>query len=789
MQVTFRRDNHGLCLLMNEVPVILLSNIRPVSTCLLLALTTPAFAQDEPDTIEAAEGADTEVSSASVDLVADLQAELALLKATSDATIETLAGTEALLEAAKLLADGRLEEDQRVAGAQGLGTLGDARAVPFLWMGVRDQANAVRAAVYTASASYPGADTLAMGILGLNTESGPVAKAAAALLVAQKSTEAGEALYNLAESATVSGSARKFAMEALVAGYPELVAEKGEPAAVSSNIGMGLMAGANALLGGVSLSTLGHFGQSDAGMAVGALGGVGIGAGGSVMYSRLNPVTEGQGFAYASGTSWGFLSGLLLGEIFLPGKEDSNWESVDRGRAAFRAAGVLAGAKLGSLALDDDPQWRDVMEVNVGGYLGSQIGIGVASLFNPDVFECGDYEYDDYYGYGYDDGYDDDGCWEDKRDWEDKRFQINSGVALIGAGVGAGLGYSIHRAWEPGPEEIAFSTVAGLEGLALGLGLPLAIAQKDPEEAEGSLRLGFHLGATAGLAYAHFRPVSYDQSVLAGWGAGFGHLLGLGVSSLSGLTLRDDDGATSGVVSALGAAGFASGVWQGEGVDLNRNDQFLMGTGTALGGWNSILGSVILVDYGASNEVVLGLSATGSALAGLGSAYAATRLDIDQGYTAFVGTSAAWGVFYAGSMLIAFTPDWENSTYLMMLLATSDLAAGAAAWAGSANGFLDPKNTAIASLGGLTGATLGTLAMFMITEDQEPVAVSAMVGASAGLLAGALLTPKIRSSRKPKQQARLLLPDLPGDWSMALSPTVLENGDMGAYVGVKAFGW
>jgi hypothetical protein len=505
------------------------------------------------------------------------------------------------------------------------------------------------------------------------------------------------------------------------------------------------------------------------------------------MYSRLNPVTEGQGFAYASGTSWGLLSGLLLGEIFLPGNEGYSWESVARGRAAFRAAGVLAGAKLGSLALDDDPQWRDVMEVNVGGYLGSQIGVGVASLFNPDQIECGVDYYDDYYGYGYDDG--DDGCWEDRRDWEDKRFQINSGVALIGAGIGAGLGYAIHRAWEPGPEEIAFSTVAGLEGLALGLGLPLAIAQKDPDEAEGSLRLGFHLGATAGLAYAHFRPVSYDQTVLAGYGAGFGHLLGLGVSSLSGLTLRDDDGSTSGVVSALGAVGFASGVWQGEGVDLNENDQFLMGTGTALGGWNSILGSVILVDYGASDEVALGLGATGSALAGLGSAYAATRLDIDRAYSGFITTSAGWGVFYAGSTLIAFEPDWEESTYLMMLLATSDLAAGAAAWAGSSKGFLDPKDTAIASLGGLTGATLGSLAMFMITEESQPVAVGAMVGASAGLVGGALLTPKIRSSRKPKEQARRVLPDLPGEWSMALSPTVLENGDLGAYVGVKAFGW
>jgi hypothetical protein len=752
-------------------PIRFSSSLYSSSICLLIALSAPALAQEAP--AEAAEEAveSEEDAVEAADLLGEITAELEALKASSNASAESLAAAEALVAAATQLADNRLTEAERAAGAVALGGLGDLRSVPFLWMGVRDPSDSVRTAVYTASGAYPGADTLAMGVLGLKTESGATAEAAAALMVAQKSPEAGEALYVLAESTTISGSARAAANAALIQGYPELLAEKGGPAAVSSREGMLLMAGANAVLGGVSLSTLGHFGQSEAAVPIGAVGGAGIGAGGSVMYSRLHPVTQGQGLAYASATGWGLLGGMLMGNVLVPDSSEASWQKRDRMLAALRTAGVLGGAKLGSLALKADPQWRDVMEVNAGGYFGSQLAIGISDLLNADPRNSrSDW---------------DDSDWDAYADWEDKRWRITSGVALLGAGAGAGLAYTLQNEWQPGPEEIVFSAVSGLQGLALGVEIPVAINGEGPFS--GSVRLGSHLGAIAGLAYAHKYPVTYDQSALAGWGSGFGHLLGLGVASTAGLFGSEED--VYRVVAPLGAAGFVSGVWVGDGVTLNRDDQSLMGVGTGLGTWNAMAMAGIMADLEVSGDIAFGLGLTGSALAGLGSAYAATQVDIDRAYTAFVGTAGAWGIFYSGASMIALDADWENYQYMSVLLATSDLAAGWAAWAGSESGYIDPKAASIASLGGLTGATLGSLAMFMVTDDATPVTVGAMVGATAGLVGGALLTPKIQKSRKSKEQSKRSLPDLPGDWTVALSPTMLENGEMGAYVGVKGFGW
>ena len=545
--------------------------MRPVffssSLCLMIALTAPALAQEAPaqdapseDAVETEEGAVLAPNP-----VEEIKAELEALKTASSATAESLAAAEALVAAASQLADNRLTEEERSAGAVALGGLADLRTLPFLWMGVRDASESVRSAVYTASAAYPGAETLAMGVLGLKTESNSAAEAAAALLVAQKSPEAGEALYALAESSLLSDSARAAANAALAQGYPELLAEKGGPAAVSSREGMVLMAGANAVLGGISLSTLGQFGQSEAAITIGALGGAGIGAGGSVMYSRLHPVTQGQGLAYASATGWGLLGGVLLGNVFVPSGNYENWESRDRMRAALRTAGVLGGAKLGSLALKADPQTRDVLEVNAGGYFGSQLAIGFTELVNR-VDRPDDYA--------------EESDWQAYEDRLDARTRIHSAVALVGAGAGAGLAYPLQSEWQPGPEELVFSAVSGLQGLALGVEVPFAITGDEPPD--GSARLGLHLGAMAGLAYAHKNPVSYDQSVLAAWGSGFGHLLGAGIATAGELF---DGGGEAGfrVVTPLGAAGFAGGVWLGEGVTLNRDDQFLMGVGTGLG--------------------------------------------------------------------------------------------------------------------------------------------------------------------------------------------------------------
>jgi hypothetical protein len=731
---------------------------KPFSICLMLALSLPALAQEDvPDE------ADAPAEVPEVDPLDALRVELEAVKTAAGASEEARASAEALLNAAALLGDSRIEVAERAAAAETLGSLADERAVPFLWMGVRDESDAVRGAVYSAGAAYPGAATTALAKLGLLTESGSAVDAAAALLVAQKSPEAGGILFDMAESPVISAPARAAAKAALQTGYPELLAERGAPAAVSGNIGSSIMAIANAVLGGVSLASIGEFGQDDAAVGIGAIGGAGIGAGGSLLYTRIRPVTDGQGLAYASATGWGLAAGHMLGEVlFTDPNHDDEEERHRRLTAALRTVGVLGGAALGTKALDGEPNMQDVMEVNVGGYFGAQVAIGVVDVFNQRPESSDDY---------------------DDLEWRDKRYRIQRGAALVGAAGGAGLTYTFRGTWQPDLADLGFASVAGMEGFVLGLGTPIAIWD---DYRDGGIRLGFHLGSIAGLTYSHFRPVTHDQTTFTAWNAAAGNLLGLGLWSLADVDKQEG----LRFVMPLGAAGFVYGAWMGEGIELSRNDHVLMYVGTGLGSWNSIaLGAILDDQENIDEHTGTGVAITGSALSGIATAYAATRLDIDRSYTTFVGTSASWGFFYAGAMGIAIQPDWDTGQIVGSLLASSDAAAGLAAWAGSEAGFINPEDAALASLGGLTGATLGSLAVFMGTDDESSVAVGAMVGATLGLGAGAVLTPRIKSKMKNLEKVARYLPDPPGVWRFSLSPTMMENGELGAYVGLKGFGF
>jgi len=767
----------------------------------MLALSVPAMAQEEAPPDE--EGLEEAHSGQSMgDLLEDLKAEIEQLSVEFEASSDALTHTESLLDAASTLGDTRKSEAERIAAAEEMAGLSDVRAVAFLWMGVRDESDAVRAAVYAAAAAFPGEDTTSLGRLGLMTESGVAVESAAALLVAQHSPEAGAILYDLAQSAEISPPARAAAKKALSEGYPELIAEKGEPAAVSGKAGSFLMASANAVLGGVALGSLGEFGQDDAAIVIGSVGGAGIGAGGSFLYTRLNPVSDGQGLAYASATSWGLAAGHMLGDIYFPevGRFDSShgdWtrakeelsEKHDRWQAVLRTAGVLVGAGLGTNAFSGEPDSQDVMEVNLGGYLGAQIGIGLVDVFNQMPEDYEDTQEPTYYGPCYDYNYVED-CenfqeWEADRAaadaWRGKRYRIQRGVGLVGAAGGAALAYNIRSAWQPGPADLAYASVAGVEGMALGAGTPIAIWD---EYRDGGIRLGFHMGSMAGLAYAHSRPVTYDQTTFTAWNTAAANLLGSGIA-----TIGDDElKSYMRIMMPIGAAGFAYGTWMGEDVVLTQNDRMLVSVGTSLGTWNSFMLGYI-VDQGDTGQVAVGLGQIGTALSAMGSIYATKKTDVDLAYSAFVGTSAAWGLFYAGAAGIAIDPDWSDRQSAAVLLASSDVGAGFAAWAGSDSGFVRPQDAALASLGGLTGATLGSLITFMATDEESAVAVGSMIGATLGLAGGAYLTPRLRKKGKAKEQVALRVPDLPGEWRWSLSPALMENGDLGAQIGLSAFGF
>ena len=102
---------------------------------------------------------------------------------------------------------------------------------------------------------------------------------------------------------------------------------------------------------------------------------------------------------------------------------------------------------------------------------------------------------------------------------------------------------------------------------------------------------------------------------------------------------------------------------------------------------------------------------------------------------------------------------------------------------------LDPADTVVPQLFGVGGATVGALAIAMASPEPEDVAMGAVVGSTAGLVGGALVSPLLRGDGSEKTSLRLA-PRLhvPGRWGVQLVPTLLDDGQPGIYAGVTASG-
>ena len=723
-------------------------------------MSTPVLAQELTDDSSTEEESAPTEDAVQVSLEA-IEAELNALKASSGIADADREKAEALLLAASNLMDPESELDIRTAGAVSLGESQDARALSFLRRGIRDSSTQVRLASYRASVGFTDAEGMAIGVWGLEHEElEELTEAAAQVLVAQANDAAAMALFQIAESTGVSDAARSSAYRALEASYSEFLAAQGPPAAVSDVIGRGAFSLANGVLGGFSLGTVGTFGQDDVAIGIGAVGGSVIGAGGSWLVSADRPVTQGQGLAYLSTSTWGLVGGQVFADLVAPELSFGNRDGKMRFYSVLRTAGGLGGAALGWKALNASPTVEDTVEVNLTTYLGMQTAIGMVDVFNQPTSN------------------------DPGQSWYERRYQMQRAAGLLGAGAGAAIGYKIRETWEIKDADLAFAMVAGAEGTFLGFAVPEAYMGG---YRDGGLRLGSHLSAAAGLLYSHHRPVTLDQTYMAAWNAGHANLIAGGV----GLFADMEEESIIGLMAPLGLAGLGYGTWLGEDYELTLDDQVLVGIGTGFGAWNSAMLTSLLVEADAfsDDDQPAGLAMVGIGLSGLGSAYLAKRTEIDWNYTTFIGTSTAWGAFYAVTGLLATgIEDAPAEVFLGSILAASDLAAGFAAWAGSEQGFIDPSQTGIATLGGLTGATLGSLAVLMASDEGQAVAIGAMAGATLGIAGGAYLTPKFqgRSKRVAKRWSPI---NPPGEWSFSLTPALMENGEIGAQVGLQGFGF
>lgn len=583
---------------------------------------------------------------------------------------------------------------------------------------------------------------------------------------------AGLALIALSRESELPRPLRAEAGDAALRAYPELVAAEDEGVGSSDPIGVGLLTGAGALTGGVMLSSIGVWGQSDAATAIGAIGGTAIGGASALTYGLTQPVTLGQGARVASNVSWGVTGAALTNNWLI----DGFGETQDNQRALIRVVGVGAGAGLGVWRMQHNPTAADALEMNVAGLAGMGIGTSVYSLaIHKTVMDCYNAEVCDY-------------------DAMDELNRGHAGAALGGAALAIGAQTLMRDRFQPTLTDYALSAVITGQAAASTAMLHDSVAWSEdrggerPRFGTGDLAL---LAASAGYGATWvlsdiFEPTP-EQVALGTWTALLGDGLGAGVP----LLLKADGAQVEQGAALLGAAGLAAGVGLHNQLDLSRGDVALqavfvpiaLAEGIALGNY---------LDYANAdwdNDQAPGLMLTAASAVGIAGLASSPFIDPQADDMAFLGASAVWGAWYGTLLPVSFSPDGDARELLLTGSIGTDV--GVAAGLGLIYGVgLEPRRTVLPQLMGVAGATMGSLGVALGTQDGQAIAAGAVIGSTVGLGVGSLI--EVNRENKPQPVSlKLHRPrvDLPGHWSVAAMPTAMPDGALGGYVGVSAMGF
>lgn len=688
----------------------------------------------------------------------------------------------ALLHAAATLLEGESSAAQRQDAAAVLAASGDPDALGLLAAATDARAATVQIAALHAlvRASGPDAVRLAAAALRSPMYTSEVRVVAAEVLGALKLPEAGEILWTAASEPTYPDEVRAAALGVLEQAYPEILAARGRPATRTSFAGVAAGALGNGLAGGVMLSAVGTWGQNEAAEIIGAVGGGLIGVGTGALYGVTKSTSTGQGFAYASASGWGFSSSMLatrtiLGPdlaregVWYGNSDDANrWQNR---AAGVRLAGTLGGAALGYQWMRKSPDPKDVLEVDAAGYLGTQLGYGLATLAAGREYGCE-------WTYGEGDGADAD-C-----DLFVSNTRARSAGALAGTAAGLGGGLWLSRRWDPNVAQAVMGGAIGAEALWATVFLPAAL---DTDSRDGASRVGSHAGLAGGLAIAHFVEPDLSQAWMTGWGAVLGNALGAGVPLLAGA----EDPTVSRVMLPVGLLGTAAGALGAPWVDPQPGDIAMLGVAVPVAVAEGVAVGIISRDQGVlTGSQSTGLTLTISAATGAGLTALAGKVDPQVDDMLFLGSTAVWGVWYGVLTPIALEADLDATGRTLAATITGDafLLVGGLVLPERTLG-LEPRRTVVAQLGGVTGATLGALGASLISAESAGVARGAVLGSAIGMGGGALLS----SLTGPRERAssRLGVPelDLPGRWSAFASPTVMEDGSFGLAAQVSAAGF
>ena len=714
-----------------------------------------------------------------------LRAEVLAMEGARKASAEEIARLRAAWEAASLLFDDRLPAADRVAAARRLVETADGKAVPLLHSAVLDRDARVARGSLEALALLPGRPgvvELAAQVARDGRLEGGVRQAAIEALGKMGDRAAGEALWALAGDAeALPIELRKQAVATLERAFAPLVAERGGlPSTGADRLGAAAVVVGTGVASGAMLSAVGSWGQGEAGPTIGAIGGTVVGLGSGAFFALSQPVEAGQGLRYASNVGLGLTAaGLLTQATFghsstaplVAGRED---DRRDVG-ALYRVLGVGLGAGSGFVAARYRPSVSDVAESDLSAYLLGQVGVGVAdlALSRQPGFASYCYPYDEL---GVELSFTD-SCKD-----VDRWARARAGAGLAGGALGLGLAGWSREAWDIRGDDLLVTGLGGMEGLWTGLLLPEVL---DGHASLGAQRLGIHAGAALGLGLSQVAPMEASTTALALWGSA----LGKGAGAAVPLLVQADGAVTAGATLGLGLVGAAGGAVAGPRLSVDEGDRAMIGVGTALGlGEGLALGGILqqydVIEGGPQVPgLMLGLgAAVGVGLTAGASVWSPAREDM-----IFLGTAAGWGAWYGSLVPVALGQSGRTVLLAGTLTADAFLLGGAAALRPGVG--LDPRRTALPQLVGVGGATLGALGVALTSPEGDAVAMGAVVGSTVGLIGGAVAESRRPPPKTPAKKKRQAALDLPGHWSGALAPTLLEDGDEGLYGEVRVTGW
>lgn len=690
--------------------------------------------------------------------------------------MSAIAGSEepAWVEHARVLLDDRAPDDVRAAAADALATTGDAGVIPFLRAAARLRDPEVRAAALRAAVAFDHPDAVALGEVVARDELAPtsVRLAAMDLLRDVQREDAGRVLFAIADERASNAAIRRHAREAFEQGYPQLAAAMQAPRVPVEPIGAAAGIVANGVAGGVLLSSVGTWGKLDEAEAIGAVGGGLIGLGTGWLYTTAQPVSDGQGLTYASGVGWGLSSGLLAQWAIVPRDHPDIGDRTRRNvGAGLRVLGTAGGATVGALAMRSDPDPVDVLEVDLAGYTGSQIGWGISRLAlgqDPDYWSSGMSS-------------DDIG-----RDLA-RRDRIRTFSTLAGAGVGLGLGAAVRRDWDLEPGDALMAAVVAGESAWIGGWMPEVLDLAD--EPDGHIHTATHLGLGLGLGLTALGETPPRRGAMAAYGAVAGNALGAGLPMLASKNATSQD--ISRVMVPMGAAGTVGGALLSEWLDPSAGDWSMVGVGVPLIAAEAGAIGVVLDDRGVLDGVQpggLGLVAGGTAAAGLMTL--GHFVEPEPGDMALLGASAAWGGWYGVMLPLALDLELSEADHVLFTTVTADVFLAGGGVLISPLVDLEPKRTLGPQLGGVAGATLFALGTGLATDDGQAVTGMALVGSTVGLGTGAVASELWRKKRGTRTTTAAL-PRLrvPGEWAPTAAPVVLEDGSTVLVFGVTGVGW